>query len=79
MVEMDKRKQELLASADALYQLGLQVEQARARLAALGKAGAGYDSAEVREAVARFQALDGAWKRKEQQHLALREEIRGEQ
>ena len=74
-VNMDYRKELLLASAARLYSLGVDLEAARFRLKELAEQGVGYDSDEMIQAYRDFKELDQQWKAQEKQHLELRDEI----
>lgn len=75
---MDARKRLLLLSAARLYSLGVDLEAAREKLRRLVEEGVSYESQEMLQAYEEFTALDTQWKSLEQQHLALREEIKNE-
>ena len=72
---MDYRRDLLLRSAARLYSLGIEVEAAREQLRKLAAEGVSYDSAEMRNALEEYQQLDSQWKKLEQEHLGLREQI----
>lgn len=74
-MDMDHRKDLLLASAARLYSLGIDLEAARERLRELVERGVSYDSPEMKTAYEEFAALDKQWKELELQHLDLRHEI----
>lgn len=76
---MDYRKDLLLASAARLYSLGVDLEAARERLKQLVAVGVPYSSQEMLQAYQAFSELDSQWKEMEKQHLALREELLGEE
>ncbi|MCL2578517.1 MAG: hypothetical protein FWE32_00620 [Oscillospiraceae bacterium] len=65
-------KQLLLKQAAKLYQLGLQVEQARSNLKNLVERGVSYDNPKMAEAYRRFVEIDNQWKRLEVEHLEFR-------
>lgn len=74
-MDMDYRKDLLLASAARLYSLGVDLEAARERLRELVENSVSFDSPEMKTAYEEFAALDKQWKELERQHLALRDEI----
>ncbi len=74
-VNLDYRKELLLASAARLYSLGVDLEAARFRLKELAEQGVGYDSDEMMHAYRDFKELEQQWKTLEKQHLELREKI----
>lgn len=73
---MDTRKELLIKSAARLYSLGIDLEGARERLRVLVEQGVSYSSDEMMEAYQAFSELEQQWKALEQQHIALRDEIK---
>lgn len=74
-IDMDYRKDLLLASAARLYSMGVDLEAARAKLKELVEQGVPYDSDEMKQAYQDFKELEQQWKALERQHLELRDEI----
>lgn len=74
-MNMDYRKDLLLASGARLYSMGVDLEAARARLKELVEQGVGYDSDEMIQAYRDFRELEQQWKMLEQQYLELRDEV----
>ena len=74
-MNMDYRKDLLLASGARLYSMGVDLEAARARLKELVEQGVGYDSDEMMQAYRDFRELEQQWKMLEQQYLELRDEV----
>ena len=74
-MNMDYRKDLLLASGARLYSMGVDLEAARARLKELVEQGVGYDSDEMIQAYRDFKELEQQWKMLEQQYLELRDEV----
>ena len=74
-MNVDYRKDLLLASGARLYSIGVDVEAAREKLRKLVADGVPYGSDEMRQAYQEFTELDRQWKALEQKHLDLRDEI----
>lgn len=73
---MNNKHDLLLASAARLYSMGVDLEAAREKLRQLVAQGVPYDSEEMKTAYQDFMELDQHWKALEQEHLALRDEIK---
>lgn len=74
-IDMDYRKNLLLASAARLYSMGVDLEAARAKLKELVERGVPYDSDQMKQAYQNFKELEQQWKALDRQHLELRDEI----
>ena len=61
-IDMDYRKDLLLASAARLYSMGVGLEAAQAKLKELVERGVPYDSDEMKQAYQDFKALEQQWK-----------------
>ena len=72
---VDERKDLLIRSAARLYSLGVDLENAKARLRALADAGERYDSPEMANALRAYVDLKKLWDNLEAEHLRLRDEI----
>lgn len=67
-------KAELIQAA-FLFQLGIEVENARKKLKDLVESEVSYESEEMLFALYSFQQLECPWNKAEQEYLALRERI----
>lgn len=71
---MDTKK-ELLLLGQELACIGIAHETARRALEALILQGASASSAEMQQAVQRFQAVDAEWKKVEREYLEVRRRV----
>lgn len=74
---MDTKK-ELLLLGQELACIGIAHETARRASEALILQGASASSAEMQQAVQRFQAVDAEWKKVEREYLEVRRRVAGE-
>lgn len=72
---MPSDKDSLVMSAVGLYKLGMNVENARAKLKELVEQKVPYDSPEMLEALRSFRELDARFKLLEKEHIKLRDDM----
>lgn len=68
-------KADLLQAASLLFQLGIEVENARQKLKDLVESGVSYESDEMLFTLHSFQQLKSQWDKAEQEYLELKEKI----
>ena len=68
---MDYKKELILSSTEKLYQVSLELKEARARFTRLSAQGFSMDSEEMKQALEEFKALDELWIILEEQLKAL--------
>lgn len=68
---MDYKKELILSSTEKLYQVSLELKEARARFTRLSAQGFSMDSEEMKQALEEFKALDELWIILEDQLKAL--------
>jgi hypothetical protein len=68
---MDHKKDLIIRSTEKLYQVSLELKEARARFTRLSAQGFSMDSEEMKQALEEFKALDELWIILEDQLKAL--------